>query len=69
MSRAVRLRVLETSETACLGILARTRLGKRVMITSDMEESARHKEAHWSVESSCVMIAASMFVWNEVDEV
>lgn len=60
MSRSVRFRVLEMSETACLGILTRMELLERALVALVLEESVQRTKACCSAECSCVMIAASM---------
>lgn len=60
MRRAVRFRVLEKSETACVQIRTRTGLLERALKTSDLEEPVRNKESHCWLETSLVMIAVGV---------
>lgn len=59
MSQAIRLRVLEMSETESKTILGATSLLKRVVKTSCFAASVGKVESHYFVKSSVCMTAAN----------
>lgn len=67
--RAAGFGVLAMSGIACLRIFLRTRPLERVVTTSDLHDYVGERKAQCSVESCSVMIAASMFLWDEIERV
>lgn len=65
--RAVHFPVLAISEIACIKVLTKTGLLKRVVTISELDDSLGQTGAKCSVDSSSVMIAASSLLQDDVE--